>query len=228
MTTAAEIIDEAYSLIGYKDQTETLGGQDTSRGLSVLNAMIDAWNTQKHFMVSVTEVVTSVSGLPITIGDGMMVNVTRPIDIENGSFVRINGVDFPIQWIGREEYNSLPYKQITSNVPAYGYYDANFPTGNIFLWPYPSGSVELHLQLNETNSSFADLATDYKLPPGYLKAIKYSLAEDLCPGFKSVPPDIAKTAFLARKAIRRTNVQVPQLESSARVLSPYGRFLSGI
>lgn len=228
MTTANELIDRAYTLIGYKDASEPLSGADASYALDVLNAMIDGWNTQRLFIVSVNEVVVNVSGLPIAIGPGQAIDVARPVDIEDGSFIRINNVDFPITWITREEYNDIAYKQVSANVSVYGYYDRNMPTGNIYLWPYQNVNAELHLQLQQQLSEFADLTTQYTLAPGYKKALSYSLAEELAPGVRQLDPLIARSAANARRAIRRTNVEIPQLDDARRGFSPIGRFLSGL
>lgn len=67
-------------------------------------------------------------------------------------------------------------------------------------------------------SSFDDLTTEHNLAPGFRKALEYSLAEDLAPGRRALDPATAKAAFLARRAIRRNNVEVPQLEPVPRVL----------
>ena len=53
MTTALQIIDRAYSLIGFKAAGETLSSEDADYALDALNSMIDSWNTQEHFIVSV-------------------------------------------------------------------------------------------------------------------------------------------------------------------------------
>lgn len=228
MTTANELIDRAYTLLGYKDASEPLSGADAAYALDVLNAMIDGWNTQRLFIVSVNEVVANVSGLPITIGPGQTIDVPRPVDIEDGSFIRINNVDFPIEWITREEYNDIAYKHVSANVAIYGYYDQNMPTGNIYLWPYQNVNAELHLQLRQQLSEFADLTTQYTLAPGYKKAISYSLAEELSPGLRQLDPLIMNAAANARRAIRRTNADIPQLDDARRGISPIGRFLSGV
>lgn len=227
MTTATEIIDRAYSLIGYKDASESVTGQDAALALEVLNDLIDSWNTQNNFIVSVNEVVTTVSGSSVSIGPGQTINVPRPVDVMNGSFIRINNVDFMIDWISREEYNSIPYKLVTSNVVVYGYYDQNLPVGHIYLWPVPS-SAELHLQLMSQLEAFADLTTPYDLAPGYKLALQYTLAEELAPGLKELPPSFTRKAAAARRAIRRTNVSVPLLANAGRQMSPYGKFLSGV
>ena len=228
MTTANQLIERAHQLAGMKDPGQAVSGAEASAALDVLNDMIDGWNTQRLYIVSINELVQTVSGLPITIGPGQTINVARPVNVEDGSFIRYNNVDFPIQWITREEYNDIAYKQVTSTVTVYGYYDQNLPTGSIYFWPYPQTGAELHLQLQHQLSEFADLTTDYTLAPGYRKAIAYTLAEELCGGVRAVPPKVEQVAANARRAIRRTNVDVPTLETNRRGFSPIARFMSGV
>jgi len=228
MTTANQLIERAYEIIGFKDPDEPLSGSMATKALAVLNDMVDSWNTQRLYIVSVDEIVTTVSGLPITIGPGMMIDVARPIKVEDGSFTRISGVDYQIKWVDREEYNSIAFKSVAGQISLIGYYDANMPTGNIFLWPYPVTGAELHLQLQKQLSEFSDLATDYSLAPGYRKAISYSLAEELAPGLKELSGTVVKAAALARKAIRRTNAVIPQLNTGSSAGSPLAQFLAGM
>ena len=158
----------------------------------------------------------------------MQVNVSRPVKVLDGSFLRINGVDFPIQWITREQYNSMAVKSVSSPIACYGFYDQNFPTGNIYLWPYPTAGSELHLQLPDIIEQFVDLYTNFTMIPGYQLALEYTLAEELSPGIKELPLIVMKKAMLARKAIRRTNVDVPTLNTGVASSSPYGQFIAGL
>lgn len=209
MTTANQLIERAYALLGYKDPGEALSASDADYALNALNDMIDSWTTQRLFIASVSEVVTSVSGQTVTIGPSMTINVARPVKLEQGAFVRVSGVDYPIEWIEREQYNSISLKAVSSTIPEFGYYDAAMPTGLIYLWPYSTTPIALHLQLQVQLTEFADLATDYTLAPGYRKAISYSLAEELAPGVRELSPMLIKQAALARQAIKRTNARVP-------------------
>lgn len=208
MTTANDLIDRAYVLLGYKDPSDALSGQDAAYALDALNDLIDTWNTDRLFIVAVSNVSASIAGNPITIGASMTFNVTRPTEITSG-FVRIDSVDYPVEWITQAEYDELPLKSTASTVAIYGYYDRGVPTGNIYLYPETTGT--LHLQLPVQITEFADLTTDYDLAPGYRKAIAYSLAEELAPGLRALDPVIARTGARARTAIRRTNSSVPQL-----------------
>lgn len=213
MTTALQIIERSYSLLGFKAAGETLGSDDAAYALDALNAMLDGWNTQRLFIVSVDEVVATISTVSATVGTGQDFNTPRPVDVEAGSFTRIGGLDYPVKWIYRETYATIPLKTVRATFPQYAYYDANMPIGHVYFYPLPNGPVEFHLAIQVQLSAFADLTTNYTLAPGYLKALQYSLAEELSPGIKELPASVVRMAANARRAIRRTNVNVGQLDS---------------
>lgn len=213
MANALQIIDRAYALIGYKAAGEALSSEDADYALSALNAMLDGWNTQRLFIVSVQEVVGTVSGVSATVGPGLTFDTPRPVAVEDTSFTRIGALDYPVKWIDRETYEAISLKTVQSTFPQYAYYDAHMPTANIYFYPVPNAPVEFHLALQVQLTEFADLVTDYPLAPGYLKALQYSLAEELAPGVRELPASVVRTAQNARRAIRRTNVDVAQLDS---------------
>lgn len=213
MTTALEIIDRAYSLLGYKAAGEALSAHDSDYGLNALNSLIDSWNTQSMSIVSVDEVIASVSGISAAVGTGMVFDTPRPVRIEDGCFSRVNGLDYPIQLINRATYAGIALKTVSSQFPQYAYYDANMPTATVFFYPVPSAGIEVHLAVQTQFTEFADLSATFTLPPGYRKALEYSLAEELAPGIKELPLSIVRAAANARRAMRRTNVVVPLLDS---------------
>lgn len=227
MTTAAQIIDRAYTVLGYKDPADALSGQDTAYALTVLNDLIDSWNTQTLFIYASTEVVVTTSGQPITIGPGQTVNTARPVRLPVGSFARIGGIDYPITWIGEEEYQSIVLKSTASTIPIYGFYDGNAPTGNLFFWPYQTTATEYHILVETQLTQWATLTTDVTLTPGYKRALIYSLAEELAPGMRDVPASVTRNAMNARRAIRQVNAVVPVLKFADNGTSPIARFLAG-
>lgn len=226
MTTALQIIDRAYSLLGFKAAGEALSADDAQYGLDALNSMIDSWNTQQYFIVTVNEVTAMVSGQSATIGTGQTFNTVRPTAIEASAFSRINGVDYPLYEIDREQYERISVKTVVSTFPQYFYYDGNTDTARIWLYPVPVSPVEIHLPCNVYLTEFADLGTSYSLVKGYKKALEYSLAEELAPGIKPLDPMVVRTAANARRAIRRTNVDVPQL--NANIPNPRLNFYVGL
>ena len=211
MTTALQIVDRAYSLLGYKAAGEALSGDDAQYGLDALNSMIDGWNTQSQFIVSVNEVVAIVSSQSATVGAGLNFDTVRPAAIKNGAFARLNGVDYALAEIDREQYERITLKTVYSTFPQYFYYDGNTDTARVWFYPVPSGAVEIHLPCAVYLTQFADLATVYTLVPGYKLALEYSLAEELAPGIKDLSMAVVRKAANARRAIRRTNVDVPQM-----------------
>jgi hypothetical protein len=228
MTTAAQIIDRAYTLLGYKDPSDALSGQDQSYALDTLNDLIDTWNTQSLYIYTTTEVVATASGLPITIGPAMTLNTPRPVRMINGSFARISGLDYAITWIDEEQYQSIPLKSTASTIPIYGFYDSGAPTGNLYFWPFQSAATEYHITVETQLTAFPDLSTDVTLTQGYKRALSYSLAEELAPGLRDVPAIVVKNAINARRAIRQANVVVPSLQFADNGTSPIARFLAGV
>lgn len=213
MTTALQIINRAYFMLGFKAAGEALSADDANDALDVLNSMIDSWNTQSLSIVSVNEVVANVSGVSATIGEGLTFNTVRPVSIAAGAFSRMNGVDYPMTELTRDQYANITLKTVSSTFPQYFYYDGNTGTARVFFYPAPAGAVEVHLPVSVYLTEFADLAIDYPLVPGYRKALEYSLAEELAPGIKDLSAMVVRQAANARRVIRRSNVDVPQLDS---------------
>ena len=228
MTTATQIIERAYTVLGYKDPAEALGGQDANYALSVLNDLIDSWNTQTLYIYTTTEVVATTFGKPITIGPAQTIATPRPVRLLAGSFARISGIDYPITWLETEQYQSITLKDTASTIPIYGFYDGNAPTGNVYFWPYQTTATEYHILVETQLSQWATLATDVTLTPGYNRALIYSLAEELAPGLRDPSPLVLKNAANARRAIRQANAVVPVLKYADNGTSPIARFIAGV
>ena len=93
----------------------------------------------------------------------------------------------------------------------------NMPDVTVTLWPVPSAAMSLYLWSNKLITSFPDLTTDVVLPPGYERAIAYSLSEEIAPEYEvPVSASVVMKAAQARKNIKRINTQVPLMTM------PYG------
>jgi hypothetical protein len=219
MTTALQILNRATEITGYKDPSETLSGDDSAQFLSVLNGMVDAWNTSRLYIVATATVSASVSASPVSIGASQTLNTTRPIRIEGGFFTS-GGVDYDLEWITAAEYDAIENKSLSISIPTKAFYSPGLPTGSIYLWPVPSAAVTLSVRVMTQLVQFADLATDYTLAPGYKRALEYSVAEELHPN--RITPKIQQLAFGARRAIKTANHEPLQLEHCGVV--HYDRF----
>lgn len=224
MTTALQLMNRAADLIGYKDFDEPLTGADTDNFLSVLNSMIDAWKTDNLLVYANTYEVVTVSTNPVTIGTGAMVDVARPTQILQGGFFRIGNIDYAFDMIEREQYMDFAMKGIPAPWPRYCYYEPALPTGNLYFYPALSGAAELHIPIMQQVQEFVDIATDYDLAPGFRRAIEYSLAQEIAPGFVELSDKFNRMAENARRAIER--FEVPMLVTD--LSQPrYGNILTG-
>lgn len=228
MTTAIELINAAYTLLGYKDAREALDGQDAAYALSRLNDMIDSWNTQTLFIFAMNDVVATASGLPINIGPGQAIDTPRPVRLPSGSFARIQGIDYSISWIDKDQYNSILLKDTISTIPIFGHYEGGSPVGTISLWPYQNTPTEYHILVETQLTEFATLSTNVDLTQGYRRAIQLSLAEELAPGLREPSPSLVRNAMNARRAIRQANAVVPTLRYAEDGTTPIARFLAGV
>lgn len=223
--TATKIIEEALSLLGVLALGERADGDVLVDALDFLNNMIESWSMDDMNIVTIQHQILSCppGTAYITIGPGGMINVDRPTQVENGAFFRISTLDYHMQKINRLDYDAIVNKNVQATYPSVYYYDANLPLAKVFIWPLLAGTGELHLPIFTVLQQFADLTTAYTLPPGYKRAIMYSLAEEMGPTYRTVTDDIRRIASKSRMQIRRTNTRIPTL-SLPNILDKAGRF----
>lgn len=117
----------------------------------------------------------------ITAGDFY---TTRPIRIL-GSFTRLSSVDSPIGIITEQYWTNVQDKNTTGATQTKLLYRQNFPFGQIIVYPIPTGTPVLHLKSEKCVSQFANLTTNYLLPPGYQRLLELGLAVELTSEYNS-------------------------------------------
>lgn len=230
MTTANQIIKRACLEIGAIDVTETVGGDEAQVCLDALNGLVESWGTMPQAAYNNQEIVVTMapSTFGMTIGPGQQIDTSRPLRIES-AYARYNNLDRPIEVIeDKAEWDSILIKQLGTSWPEALWYDGGLPTGNVYFWPQPSGTVTLHLTVLNYVSNFDDLTTDKVLSKGYERALALNLAIEIAGMFKLEPtPSLNRRASLAFRAIRRANSVVPEMEIGGRRASRLGKFLAG-
>lgn len=215
MTTALQIIESAMGKINMIAAGETLSAEDADLCLSRLNTMVDAWGLENLMCYTTTETTFTLPANTTsrTIGTGQQINVARPVRIELGSFTRISGIDRQLTPASEREYNSISLKSTASGWPVVAHFDGGSPTGNVYFWPPASEAAEVHLVTLAPISQFADLATEYTLPPGYQRALENNLAVEIAPDFRrEVSPMVAGAAANSKRQIKRMNHKAPQMD----------------
>jgi hypothetical protein len=221
---AAGIIRSAVQALGRLGQGRGLSQSEKDDGLIVLNAMLDSWAARRLFAYEIAHASYAFgsSKQSYTIGpSGADFTAARPLRIERANLVIVGAEESrtPLQVINFDEYADIPIAGLSSGIPVKLYYRPTFPKGTLYPWPYPTDTAnKLELFVWAQLSSFAALATEASLPPGYLEAVIYSLAEKLAPTYRlPISPDVERLARQARALISGVNSQSPKLATDIGV-----------
>jgi len=152
MATARDFITLAMKEAGVLGVGQTLLAEDINDGFTLLNRMLAQWQKKRWLVPSLYEIAAfGNSQKSNLIGPGQYYNALRPDKIQTAYFRQLNGggtsnqVTFPLipiwSW---EDYAKVQLKELNS-WPQYFFYDAAFPYGNVYIWPIPSSSYEIHL-----------------------------------------------------------------------------------
>jgi hypothetical protein len=221
MATSAQdvLLIPALQEIGAYAPGETPSNADLQFALDKLNGLIDTWNTRKLFVwnVNFNTYIIIPNTQPLTIGpSGANYTVTeRPVKIINANIV-INTtnpvVRNPLNLRDDDWWANNRVQGVQGQLPTDLYYVPSWPNGQLNLWPIPNIAYGLELETWNVISSIASFVTTVSLPPGYTDALKYTLAEMLCPAFAAaVNPQVQKMARDARAAIQSLNSASPDL-----------------
>lgn len=220
MATAQSLIDKALGALGRLAEGDTLAaGSALNRALEVLNGMLDAWNTSKMsvpYIAQATKTLTPGTG-SYTVLTGGEINVVRPTDIEDTSFIRWENTDFELRKLGRDQYNAISDKS-RQGMPEFVYYDPITTTARLYFYPVPDQAYVAYIDYMLHHGAFATAATDIALKPGYENAMWKCLAEELWLFYPNplVYNNIVRAASIARMNVQEANVRVPVLRNQMR------------
>lgn len=121
-------------------------------------------------------------------------------------------VDYPLRQVfSYEDYAKLSLKSLNS-FPYLFFYDAHYPSGNIFVWPIPSPQYEIHLIVKSNLSVPVTITDEMTIPPEYEEAIWTNLAIRLCINYQlSASKELITIAKVALNTIKNANAQIPLL-----------------
>ena len=105
------------------------------------------------------------------------------------------------------QYSGLSDKT-TGSIPEIFYYDGNYPTATIFLYPVPSSVNTITLYSKKALTQFASLDSTLILPPEYETALVYNLAVWVAPEYEREPSrQVQKIAAKSLMAVERQNLR---------------------
>lgn len=217
MTTAIGLITRSMKLAGIIGSGETPSDAEASDCLTSLNSMLDSWALERLYVYSISE--TSVSWAATqqsrTVGPaGNFVVSPLPVRIDESSYFLNSNISYPVKFLNQDDFAAIPNKQTTSTFPFWMYVQYGVATHTLYAYPIPQSTITFQLRYWTGLQSFSALTDVLTLPPGYERAIVYSLAEEIAPQFGiAIQPQMAKTAMAARKNLKRINSAPPVMSA---------------
>lgn len=225
MTTALDIVTDAFKKGGILGEGQTLSAEDSNSGFNDLNEMLSQWQRKRWLVFHLTDTAFTATGAQsFTVGPaGNFALDPRPDRIESAYFVQIVPspnlpVSYPLDVLpSMEDYADISLKTLNS-WPECVFYDSGYPTASLFVWPVPtSGLYSIHILTKAILSQFATLQTDASFPLEYVAAMKWNLVLRLRASYPRAQTDAVQDDDLKRLArdslnvIRQANTQIPRL-----------------
>lgn len=184
MSTVKTLIDAAARKLGLGPLTSA----ESTDALVSLNAMLDLWAADpqgvfKRVLDSFTLTVADADYSYAAAGD---LASARPVDILTATIRDSANIDYPVQILSPPEYEGIPLKS-TPGRPRGLYYDRQYPTGYVYLYPTPDYAYTLRLQTRKAIAAYTALTDSSGLPLEYESAIIFNLAIELAPEFGLEP-----------------------------------------
>ena len=224
--TAQTIISTALRKAGIVGIDEAIEPIMLNDALDDANDFLAQMNHQRFLVYHLIDrAFVSTGSQTYTVGAGQNFNVDpRPDRLESAFLRQIipsqgQQIDWQLDIIpARENYNQIVLKTLGTFARSI-FYDTGWPVGTLYPWPVPQASIyELHCTFKETLQRFGSLQDQVKLPPEYVPALKWNLAQWYRASYQ-MPEDqmVNKLARRSLNIIRLANVQVPTLSMPVSV-----------
>lgn len=233
--TAQDFITKALRLLNVIDIISTPAPEQLMAGYDILNEMIDDWRTQSALVLIIAPYRHQLLAhkQSYLIGPGGDWDQARPSEITRWSAI-LDRTANPIIRIPHARAMTLPEWQLVAmqtvegSIPQALYYDRGFNAfgqGTVYVYPVPDNSIcDIELWLPMPMVGFAGLTNQYVFPPGYTRAIRYSLAVELANDFPgALTEGVAKVASTSIANIKRNNFRPRYAEFDRALVGSRGR-----
>lgn len=211
-------------LLGALGQNETPEAGELDDSLEALNDMLDGWSQNSLSVNQFTNVSVTwpANQATRTIGPTGDFVETRPSQVLRAEHLR-SGVHYPIDILQYDRWLAIADRTVTSTLADRLYVEYTMPDAVLYLYPVPAEAATIKLYYEAPLSSFATVTTDVTLPPGYRRAITYSLAVELAAEFgRPVPAVVRSVQTQAMRSIQARNSRPLSARQGAVGLSRHG------
>jgi hypothetical protein len=218
-STSLDIIKKSLQKIGVLAEGEEATAPQANDALDALNNMLDSWAARSLLTTAqIRESFTlTADKRTYTIGSGGDFDTSKPFEIAS-AFVRdSNNIDYGIDVVGREVYDSYTSKALTTYTtrPTNLFYDPGATQqatqlGTIYIYPTPDGTTTytLFLESEKPFTQFTDLTSTITFPPSYKRAMIYNLAIEIAPDYgRPITPSVSSLAHESMRIIENVNAR---------------------
>lgn len=227
MSTARDLIAGSLRILGAVATGETPSANEQNDALSALNDMLDSWSTEGLIVPNkVREVFPLVPGqAAYAMGVGAAdFNTVRPLEITTALIQLLASsplTELPMDILNQQQFAEIRIKPIQSTIPLVIYPENTFPNETLNLWPVPSAANSLVLYSMKPLVNLATPSTVISLPPGYARALRYGLAQELAPEFgKELSMGAMEIAAESKANIKRRNSKPVLLKTDEALQRP--------
>jgi len=205
MTTALELITDAYIDLDKHNPSQTLSAKLAAYGLRVFNRMIAAWaNENLMIPYTITENFTMVSGTAsYSMGTAGTASATRARKLID-CYITETDRSYPIKIIDQGSYNDIVDKTLSGR-PEFVFYDPLNTVGYLYFYKVPSSAYTCYLESTKLLMANLALANPITLDTSYEEAIVFNLRIRLAGRNFTMPASWRQEARDAKNAIKRLN-----------------------
>jgi hypothetical protein len=205
--TGTTIITDALIGLGVIDASGTVATADSDYMLRLLNRMVDDWATQSLMIYGLTEDSFTMTGGTATYSSALLTVMGRPVSI-NSMFVRLGGIDYPVDIVDVQSYDDIAYKT-TTGIPNQCYVRWNYPNLSMTFYPVPYAAFTCFVEgVTPLNATAITGATSLALPQGYERVLVNCLQMEAAPAYGMQPsPLLLKNAADGVANLKRVNYE---------------------
>ena len=211
--TVLDLLKQARQSNGTLGDGVTMSAEEAQSDMLALNIMLAEWSASGYGVYYDKQEVFTLTAnkASYTFGTGATsgnFNSSRPTELRDQSFIRLDDVDYSVRLIGADEYSQISSKDTTS-LPDTIYFDPTYPLATVFLYPSPDQAYSLYITSAKTIDTFMSIYEVISLPQEYASAIKWNLSVELAPSYNVQVNQVLTTrARQSLKVVKNLNADL--------------------
>jgi hypothetical protein len=208
--TVLDLLKQARQSNGTLGDGVTMSAEEAQSDMLALNIMLAEWSASGYGVYYDKQEVFTLTAnkASYTFGTGGNFNSSRPTELRDQSFIRLNDVDYAVSLIGSDEYSQISSKDTTA-LPDSIYFEPTYPLATVFLYPSPDQAYSLYITSAKTIDTFMSIYETISLPQEYASAIKWNLSVELAPSYNVQVNQILTTrARQSLKVVKNLNADL--------------------